>query len=113
MTVIDQHHEAALQATSRVTNPIDRGEADFSGASHSEDGAKHFEMRRQPIVRKRTLTRTKLPVPFFDVDFAQAFGAHDDLVNRERVEELVREDDAGHRGWQIAAPSGAAHCVLS
>ena len=37
---------------------------------------------------------TEVRATGFDVHLFQAIVAHDDLVDRERVEELVREDDA-------------------
>src|SRR5262245_7667792 len=113
MAVVDEDDEAARQALRRVADPVDGAEVDLDAPAGFERDAEPIQMGLQGRRRQRSLdrpqsgTRLRRPGAFFtsclrvfvadgggDVYLAAAILAHDHLMPRKRIEQLVGDENA-------------------
>ena len=108
--VVDDDDEAARQPAGGRCDPVDRAEVDLAAPARLE------RRRRGDRDTPRAPASTAGLRPFaaapprraVDVDLAQAVAAHHDLMDRQRVEQLVGEQDAFEGRRQVRRGRGRA-----
>ena len=97
VTVIDQDHESTFEPRGHVADPVERPEVDLDAPARLEHNAQPIEVDGERRGRGRPFTRDEPAIADIHVHFAQAACAHDDLMDRQRIEQFVGDEHALER----------------
>src|SRR5258708_3274023 len=89
--VMSRSPASSSHAPGRLPDPLDGAQIDFDAPARLERDSKPIEVRGQLRCRGRTFARSQGTARRLDIDFAQPVAPHDDLMDGQRVEQLVGE----------------------
>ena len=97
VAVIDQDQKSPTKPAGGIADPLDRAQIDLRPPSRLQRDVEPREVRGERRRRRRTFNRRQSAFALDDEHFTQPVFAHHDLMDRQRIEELVGDQHALER----------------
>src|SRR5215471_16519867 len=101
MSVVDQDDESTRHRLHGGSRPLDGAQIDLGAPAGFECDVFAFEIFVEAWRRNRPFDRREPMGTHVYVDLAETLAAHHQLMDGERVKQLVGDQDAGETGWKI------------